>query len=725
MAQPVFVITVFEVFTGVSAARLFTYFGRDGGSFSHFQQVLQFQRFDTCSVERLRLVVDLHVGDTLAQIGQLSDALLHVFAGTEYTEVVLHAALQLATQGGNVFTVGTVIQRVQTRQCSFDVGLGSVVVFDAIGQRLFQVQAGSATEDHQVEQRVAAQTVRTVNRYASHFAYREQARNDLVLTFGVLGDRLAMNVGGNAAHHVVAGRHNRNRSNDRVNVGESLRQFADAWQTAVQYFLAQVVEFEHYVVAIRTATVAGDDFLDHRTGNHITTCKVFRVRSITLHETLAVLVDQVTTFTTATFGNQYTGAGDAGRVELPHFDVLYRHASTQSHADAVTGVDQGVGGGRVDTACTASGQNGGLGTDVGGFAGFDADRDHTNEFAFLIFHQINSVVLVEERGTGFQVALIKRVQQRVTGTVGRSASTCSLTALAVVLGLATERTLVDAALLGTRERQTHVVQLENSGRAFLTHVFDSVLVTDVVGTLDGIVHVPAPVIVRVGGSDGARDAALRGHSVRTGRENLGDHRSLVAALCQLQRSAHAGTATTNNDGVERNRWNVSHESDTPENLHTPDEVSEHRNAAYRLEKETYRRCGLAERHWRQVVGRDGPHADPGVSAQSNKGQQAENTHSVVSEQFMPLGILEARVGDDVSDQKDEVSRENDRRHTLCHPVIEARTRQVSDVSYHIQTPARTITTTETAITIFEPSLPPSSVSPMPMSMIKWRTPATR
>ncbi|MNB66243.1 hypothetical protein D3C75_127140 [compost metagenome] len=725
MAQPVFVITIFKVFTGVSTAGLFTYFGRDGGSFSHFQQVLQFQRFDTCSVERLRLIVDLHVGDTLAQIGQLSDTLLHVFASTEYTEVVLHAALQLATQGSDVFAVSTVVQCVQARQGSFDVGFGSVVVFDAVGQRLFQVQAGSTAEYHQVEQRVAAQTVGTVNRYASHFTYREQTRNDLIHAIGVLGDRLAMDVGGNAAHHIVASRNNRNRRNNRVNVGESLRQFADAWQTAVQHFLAQVVEFEHHVVAIRTATVAGDDFFNHRASNHVTTGKVFGVRSITLHETLAVLVDQVSTFTTAAFCNQYTGAGDAGRVELPHFDVLYRYASTQSHADAVTGVDQGVGGGSVDTTCTAGSQYGGFGADVGSFASFDADRDHTDEIAFLVLHQVDSVVLVQERGTGFQVALIKGVQQGVTGTVGSRASTRSLAAFTVVLGLTTERTLVDTALFGTRERQTHVVQLENRGRAFLTHVFDSVLVTDVVGALDGIVHVPAPVIVRVSRRDRARDAALSGYSVRTGRENLGDHGSLVTTLRQLQRSAHAGTATTNNDGVERNRWNVSHESDTPENLHTPDEVSEHRNAAYCLEKETYSGRGLAERHWRQVVGRDGPHADPGVSAQSNKGQEAENTHPVVGEQFMPLGILEARVGHDVSDQKDEVSRENDRRHTLRHPVIEARTRQVRDVSYHIQTPARTITTTETAITIFEPSLPPSSVSPMPMSMIKWRTPATR
>ena len=438
-----------------------------------------------------------------------------------------------------------------------------------------------------------------------------------------------------------------------------------------------------------------------------------------------MLVDQVTTFTTATFGNQYTGAGDAGWVELPHFDVLYRHACTQGHADAVTGVDQGVGGGRVDTACAAGGQNSRLGADVGGFTGFDADRDHTDEGAVGVLHQVNCVVFVQERGAGFQVALVKRVQQRVTGTVGRSAGTGSLAAFTVILRLAAEWTLVDTTLLGTRERQTHVVQLEHGGRAFLTHVFDSVLVTDVVGTLDGIVHVPAPVIVRVGGGDGAGDATLGRYGVGTRREHLGDHGSLVTALGQLQRCAHAGTAATNNDGVEGNSWNVSHESDTPKNLHTPDEVSEHRDAAYCLEEETYCSRGLAQRHRRQVVSRDGPHADPGVCAQGYKCQQTEDSHRIVGKQPVPLLIANARVCDEVSDQENEISRENDRRHTLRHPVIEARTRKVRNAGYHIQTPARTISTTEMAMMIFEPRRPPSSVSPIPASMIKWRTPATR
>ena len=141
----------------------------------------------------------------------------------------------------------------------------------------------------------------------------------------------------------MASRNNWNRSQYRVNVCEGFRQFADTWQTAVQNFFTKVIELQHYVVAIRTATVARDDFLNHRASDYVTTCKVFGVRSITLHETLAVLVDQVSTFTTATFGNQYTGAGNTGRVELPHFDAAIRRVSTnymRASAYATMGIIQ-------------------------------------------------------------------------------------------------------------------------------------------------------------------------------------------------------------------------------------------------------------------------------------------------------------------------------------------------------------------------------------------------
>lgn len=92
---------------------------------------------------------------------------------------------------------------------------------------------------------------------------------------------------------------------------------------------------------------------------------------------------------------------------------------------------------------------------------------------------------------------------------------------------------------------------------------------------------------------------------------------------------------------------------------------------------------------------------------------------------MPIGIGHARIGYQIAKQEEEISRENDRRNALSHPIVETRTREVRDVGYHTHTPTSTISTAEMTMTSLEPSLPPSSDSPMPMSMIKWRTPATR
>ncbi len=203
-----------------------------------------------------------------------------------------------------------------------------------------------------------------------------------------------MNISGDTTHHVVTGRHDRYRSGHRIDMRKGLRQFTDARQAAVQHFFTEVIQLQHHVVAIRATAIASQDFLDHRARNDVTTSQVFRIRSIALHETLAVLVDQVATFTTATFGYQHTRAGDTGRVELPHLDVLNRHACAQRHAHAVAGVDQSIGGRCIDATSTTSRKNSGLRTNVNGFTGFDADGDNTNDRTILVLNQIDRIPLI-------------------------------------------------------------------------------------------------------------------------------------------------------------------------------------------------------------------------------------------------------------------------------------------------------------------------------------------
>src|SRR5262249_6493975 len=82
-------------------------------------------------------------------------------------------------------------------------------------------------------------------------------------------------------------------------------------------------------------------------------------------------------------------------------------------------------------------------------------------------------------------------------------------------GHAAERPLIDAAVLGARERHAPVLELVDRRRRVAAQVLDRVLVAEPVGSLDGVVHVPAPVVLAHVAERGG-DPALRGDGVRAG-----------------------------------------------------------------------------------------------------------------------------------------------------------------------------------------------------------------
>ncbi|EJK91798.1 hypothetical protein UUU_11380 [Klebsiella pneumoniae subsp. pneumoniae DSM 30104 = JCM 1662 = NBRC 14940] len=426
------------------------------------------------------------------------------------------------------------------------------------------MQARRAAEDHQVEQRVAAQTVGAVDRYAGDFAYREQARDHHVFALLIHGQRLTGDFGRDTAHHVVTGWDNRDRLFHRIDVGKGTGKFKDTRQTRFQNLFTEVIQFQFRVRAPRTVAAAAFADFDHDgTRHHVTARKVFSVRGITLHKAFAVFVQQVTAFAAATFGNQNPSPGDTGRVELPHFHILHRHAGADGHPDAVTRIDVGVGGGLIDTACAAGRQHGGAGFKVDHFAGLDAQGGTTDYRAVLVFHQIEGVPFGEDSGVVFQVLLIQSVQQGVTGTVSRRRGTRRLFA-AEVLRLAAKRALINTAIVKTRERQSHVLQLKNRFRAGLTHVFDGVLVADIVRPFYGVVHMPFPVIF-MGVTERDGDATLRGYGMGTGREHFGEQCTGLSALGNLQRRAHTCAAGTDDNSIKLSDWQFHYTPHTTTN----------------------------------------------------------------------------------------------------------------------------------------------------------------
>src|SRR5207237_10708040 len=101
-----------------------------------------------------------------------------------------------------------------------------------------------------------------------------------------------------------------------------------------------------------------------------------------------------------------------------------------------------------------------------------------------------------------------------------------------------ERPLIDLPQLGARERYPEMLKLDDRRDRLAAHVFDRVLIAEPVRSLDGVVHVPAPIVVAHVAERGG-DAALRRYGVAAGREHLAD----AGGLQRLDRRAECRAET--------------------------------------------------------------------------------------------------------------------------------------------------------------------------------------
>src|SRR3990167_6839142 len=340
----------------VGAAAFVARSGRGHGGLGDFHQVVDFERFDARGVEHLGLVLERDVGHALAQRVDLGHAFVHHGLGAEHAGMHLHGRAHVVGHVLGVFAAGGIVQTGQAGQ-GLVGGVGRqrfVVLVLVVG--FDDVVAGRAAEHQQVEQRVGAQAVGAVHADAGAFAHGVQAVDDLLRAVAVGGDDLAVDVGRDAAHLVVDGGHDRDRFARDVHVGEVHADLVHRRQALVDGLGAQVVELEQHVVLVGAAATAFLDFLVHAARDEVARCQVLQRGRVALHEALAVAVEQDRAFTAAAFGQQHTRAGHAGGVELPELHVLQRDAGARRHAQAVTGVDEGVGGGGEYAARAPRGQ---------------------------------------------------------------------------------------------------------------------------------------------------------------------------------------------------------------------------------------------------------------------------------------------------------------------------------------------------------------------------------
>ena len=234
-------------------------------------------------------------------------------------------------------------------------------------------------------------------------------------------------------------------------------------------------------------------------------------------------------------------------MELHKLKVLERQTSTRNHGETVTRAGMGARGTEVRFTETTRSKHGAVSAEAMDRAVLEVEGSDTDTLAIL-HNQIKRKELDEVRGVVAQRLAVKRMKHGVACAVGSGGTAVRLSTLAIMERLATECTLVDLAFLRTRKGQAVVLQLQHRVRRLTAHIVDGVLVTQPVRALDGVVHVPAPVILRHV-TEGGIDTALRSHSMRTSGEKLGDTSGVKTTLSETESGTQTCTTGTHNNRI--------------------------------------------------------------------------------------------------------------------------------------------------------------------------------
>lgn len=178
---------------------------------------------------------------------------------------------------------------------------------------------------------------------------------------------------------------------------------------------------------------------------------------------------------------------------------------------------------------------------------FHVESNDTDTFS--IFHdQVNGKVFDEEVGVVSQRLSVEGVQHGVSSSVSGGSTSVGLSTLSVVERLTTEGSLVDLSLLCSGKGKTEMLELNDGSRSLSTHVVDSILVSQPVGTLDSVVHVPPPVIFGHVTQCGI-DTTLSCYSVRSRGEQLGDTGGVKTGLCETESGSKTRSTSSYDDGI--------------------------------------------------------------------------------------------------------------------------------------------------------------------------------
>src|ERR1700719_1917349 len=357
-----------------------------------------------------------------------------------------------------------------------------------------------------------------------------------------------MNIVRDAAHVVMRGRQYRDRLARPLDPGKDLGGFGSAGKPQMQHVGIEVLEMQQNVIALRPAAAALADLDRHGAGDHVARRKIFGRRRIALHEALAFGIRQIAALAAGSLGDQAAGAVNAGRMTLDELHVLQWQSGAQCHGIAVAGADMRLGRRKISAAAAARRQHDDLRPEQMQRAVFEPPCHDPTALVF-IHDQVEHDVLDEELGVVLEALLVKGMEHRMSRPVSGGAGALGQS-LAPLHGMAAKRPLIEQAVLGSREWPPEMLELDDRFHGIAAHEFDRVLVAEPVGPLDGVVHVPAPVVL-AHIPERRADAALRRDGMAAGRGNPADASGLETCNGHSQCRPQPGAAAPDNDDIVR------------------------------------------------------------------------------------------------------------------------------------------------------------------------------
>ena len=448
---------------------------------------------------------------------ELLQPFLQGVVATEHAEARLHRFLHEGADLAGLVTALAVADPVEARQRGL---LRLAVRLAHTRSRLDELRRAQRCrppEDDQIEQAVGAEPIGAMHRDARRLADRHQTRHDRLRV--VLGrtDDLGLDVGRNAAHHVMHGRNDRDRLLVRVDAGEGARRLDDAGQALIEHIRGQVLEMQVDVILLLADPAALADLDRLGAADHVARGQILLARRVLGHEPLALAVGQIAAFAARAFRDQDARAVDAGRMELDELHVLQRQPGAQHHGAAVARAGMRGGAGLVHASAPARRDDGHVGAEAVDRSVLQAPGEQAATGAVLVHQQVESEILDEESRLVLEALLIERVQDGVAGAIRRGAGPIGHVALGILGRVAAEPPLVDLAGVGAAERHAQMLELDDRVDRLAAHIRDRVLVPEPVGAPDRVEHVPAPVVLLDIAERGA-DSALRGDRVAARRD---------------------------------------------------------------------------------------------------------------------------------------------------------------------------------------------------------------